>query len=303
MQLFNKKDFYKNGFYVIKNLLNKQEIEKYKDSINKKRYSLINQNAASVDKDGTFKIKTSDPSIFKDYSEYDDENLWDYVSNPKLINNINELLCEKAYFVHDLGLLDPGSNPNNDSSWHRDSPCRTTGIGPDWDPNIKYNVVTAITYLNSSEDCGTGLNVIPGSHKLSYKYTISNIFRYLHLKTRNKKILKFLRELITKINGVTIKYEAGDCIVFLCTLYHHANLLNVRNKDSVYRQCITTRYGGIGKHSNNYIDYVTYKRKEMNKYSNSKKKDQFFDYIKKKKIFIPIPKESKRIDGSFVKKK
>jgi len=302
MKLFNKKDFSKNGFYVIKNLLNKQEVKKYKDSITKKRYSFINQNAASIDKEGNFKIRTSDTNAFKGYSEYDDEDLWDYVSNPKLINDINELLCEKAYFVHDLGLLDPGSNPNNDSSWHRDSPCRTTGIGPDWDPNIKYNVVTAITYLHSSEDCGTGLNVIPGSHKLSYRHTISNILRYLHLKTRNKKILKFFRELITKLNGVTIKYEAGDCIVFLCTLYHHATLLNVKNKESVYRQCITTRYGGIGKHSNNYIDYVTYKRKEMNKYSNSKKKDQFFDYIKKKGIFTPIPKESKKIDGAYIKK-
>ena len=85
-------------------------------------------------------------------------------------------------------------------------------------------------------------------------------------------------------------------------MYHHATLLNVKNKESVYRQCITTRYGGIGKHSNNYIDYVTYKRKEMNKYSNSKKKDQFFDYIKKKGIFTPIPKESKKIDGAYIKK-
>ena len=48
---------------------------------------------------------------FKNYSQYDDENLWDYVSNKKLLDNIDGLLNEKSYFVHDLGLLDPGSNP------------------------------------------------------------------------------------------------------------------------------------------------------------------------------------------------
>ena len=95
--------------------------------------------------------------------------MWEYVSNFKLINKITDLIGEKPYFLHDLSLLDPGSNPKNETSWHRDSPCRTTGIDPDWDQKFKYNVVTAITYLRDSNECGTGLSVIPGSHKISYK--------------------------------------------------------------------------------------------------------------------------------------
>ena len=204
--------------------------------------------------------------------------------------------------MHDLGLLDVGTNPDNDVSWHRDNPCRTTGVGPDWDLSIKYNVVTAITYLRSSEDCGTGLNVIPSSHKLSYKKTISNILRFVHLKTKNKSRLKIVRNLISNIIGNTIKYEAGDCIVFLCTLYH-APITIGNSKSNVKRQCITARYGGIGKHSNTYIDYVTNKRPEMNKYINAKKKNKFLNYIKEKKLFLPFVENINNLKEVFLKKK
>ena len=301
MKEFDKKDFFKNGFYIIKNLLEKEEIEKYKNCIKKKRDSLLEQNAATINADGSFKIKTSDTQKFKEYSEYDDKNLWDYVSNEKLIDNISELLNEKAYFVHDLGLLDPSANPNNDCTWHRDSPCRTIGVGPDWDQNIRYNVVTAITYLRSSNECGTGLSVIPGSHKLSYKKKLSNILRYTHSKTRNNKYLKTYRNLISNLVGKTINYEAGDCLVFLTTLLHTPVLIDSK-KTSIFRQCITSRYGGIGKHSNTYIDYVTNKRKEMNKYINSKKKDEFINHIKKKKIFLPFVEKINATEGIFIKK-
>ena len=301
MTKFRKEDFFKNGFYVIKNLLDESEIKKYINCIKNKRESLLNQNAASIDENGNFKIKTSDTEKFKNYSEYDDENTWSYVSNKKLINNIEELLNEKSYFVHDLGLLDPGTNPDNEVSWHRDNPCRTAGVGPDWDPKIKYNVVTAITYLQSSKNCGTGLNVIPGSHKLNYKKTLSNILRFIHLKTRSNSKLKMIRNLISKIIGTTIKYDAGDCIVFLCTLYH-APITIGNSKSNVKRQCITARYGGEGKHSNTYMDYVNNKRKEMNKYLNSKKKEQFFDHIKRNEIYLPLPNNEEEIKGAFIKK-
>ena len=95
MKNYNKQDFYKNGFYVIRNLLNEDEIKKYISCIKNKRDSLLKQNAASIDENGSFKIKTSDTGKFKNYSEYDDENLWDYVSNKKLLDNIDSLLNEK----------------------------------------------------------------------------------------------------------------------------------------------------------------------------------------------------------------
>ena len=62
--------------------------------------------------DGKFKIISSDISNFKSYSEYDDQ-IYGTMFQIK-IDTISELIEKKAYFVHDLGLLDPGSNPNND---------------------------------------------------------------------------------------------------------------------------------------------------------------------------------------------
>lgn len=293
-------EFQKKGFYVIKNLLNEKEINSYIASIQRKRESLIKQGAANFE-NNKFKIFSSDTSKFKNYSEYDEHELWEYVANEKLVNTISKLIGEKAYFVHDLGLLDPGSNPNNDCSWHRDSPCRKTGIGPDWDQSKKYNVVTAITYLRSSNETGTGLSIIPGSHKISYKRTLSDILRFIHLKSRNITFLKPIRNIISKLIGTTIKYDAGDCIIFLCTVYHTPILVH-NNVPNNYRQCITSRYGGHGKHSNTYIDYVLNKRPEMNKYLNSKKKDDFIDFIKKKDLYLKIIKDDKPITGAFIKK-
>ena len=73
-------------------------------------------------------------------------------------------------------------------------------------------------------------------------------------------------------------------------------------KSNIKRQCITSRYGGEGKHSNTYIDYVLNKRPEMNKYLNSKKKDDFIDFIKKKDLYLKIIKDDKPITGAFIKK-
>ena len=67
MTKFRKEDFFKNGFYVIKNLLDENELKKYIDCIKNKRESLLKQNAASIDEIGNFKIKTSDTEKFKNY--------------------------------------------------------------------------------------------------------------------------------------------------------------------------------------------------------------------------------------------
>ena len=107
--------------------------------------------------------------------------------------------------------------------------------------------------------------------------TLSNILRYIHLRTRNNEYLKIFRDLISRIIGKTIKYKAGDCIIFFCTLYHTSILVN-KIKPAHFRQCLTSRYGGYGKHSNTYIDYVTNKRPEMNRYINSKQKENFKFY-------------------------
>lgn len=301
MNFSYRKDFQEKGYFIIKNLLNKDEITKYLSSIEDKRKSLIIQGAAKFENED-YKVFSSDTSKFKNYSEYDDKRMWEYISNFKLINKITDLIGEKPYFLHDLSLLDPGSNPKNDTSWHRDSPCRTTGIGPDWDQKFKYNVVTSITYLRDSDECGTGLSVIPGSHKISYKKTLSNILRFIHLKTKNNSKLKMIRNLISKMIGTNIKYDAGDCIVFLCTLYH-APITIGNSKSGIKRQCITARYGGKGKHSDNYIDYVTNKRPELNKYLNSKHKADFLNFIKEKEIYLPFVENSNQIQGAFIKKK
>ena len=81
--------------------------------------------------------------------------------------------------MHDVDLVET-KIIDNKRSWHRDNPCRSTEKGPDWDKNLPYNVLTTITYLCSSKETDSNLNIILKSHKTEYKYSVSNILRLLH---------------------------------------------------------------------------------------------------------------------------
>ena len=124
--------------------------------------------------------------------------------------------------------------------------------GPDWDKNLPYNVLTTITYLCSSKETDSYLNIILKSRKTEYKCSVSNILRLLHRKLLNIKYSFFLRNLIEKIIGKKINYNVGDCIVFFANTYHMGNGISKNNK---FRKLIVARYGGPGKHSENFLNY------------------------------------------------
>ena len=270
---YNLDNFKKNGFFVIKKLLTKKEIKEMEKS---------------------FKKKENDSG----YNEINDRNCRNYLTNKNLNIKLKAVLGDKIFYLHDLNLA-VNQITGKSYTWHRDSPCRKTGHGDDWYPKNSYNVLTTITYLNSSNETATTLNVIPKSNLNTYKNTISNILRFLHSKFRYTKIT-FLRNLIERINGIDINFEKGDCVVFYANLYHmgHIKSLNIK-KD---RKLIVCRFGGEGKHTENYINYVLKHREEnKNKYKNipNDNKSDFFKYLSKNNIYFPIPKKKKIIHGVF----
>jgi len=274
----NKDNLHKYGFCLIRNLLDEKEIEKYRREINELCEKRGKQSVMDL---------------------YNYRNTWDYIVNDRLLSILRNLLGGKVYYMHDFTLFNGNETKPNNYSWHRDSPCRTTGKGPDWDKTQPYNVVSAITYLTPNDETGSGVSVIPLSHKSSYVSTLSNILRIIHWRTKNIKFLKFIRDLIEKKISITVRTDPGDCAIFFCNLFHCG--LPARGK----RQAVLARFGLDGKHSKNYVNYTLHYRPETFYNINSDNKavvDDYFNLLKKNNIYYPIPEKKEHIEGVRVPK-
>jgi len=270
--LTNKKNFLKYGFCIVRNLFDEQEVKRYQYEINEICKKKGTKNAMDL---------------------YNYRNTWDYIVNDRLLNMLRNLLGSDIYYLHDMTIVNNSITKPNSYSWHRDNPCRITGKGPDWDRTQPYNVVSTITYLNSSEETGSGLSVIPLSHKNNYSHTISNILRIFHYRTKNIKLLKFIRDFIEKKISVIIRTDPGDCVIFLCNLFHAGLPSQIST-----RQTIQTRFGTKGKHSENFVNYTLKHRKESFYEINNNNKttvDDFFNFLKKNNIYYPVPEKKKNI--------
>lgn len=270
-------NFKKNGYIVIPQFLSSKQTKDLQSSLELQR------------------IKKSKNDI---YVSIDDENVLDFLCNEKLKKILNLLLGPKVYFLHDVDLLD-GPVTNNSYSWHRDNPCRRTGIGQDWDTKEEYNVVSAAAYLCDSSETQSSLSVIPKSHLINYSSKFSNILRVLHLRTRSFRFLKPFRRLIQSIIAKEIYYKPGDLIIFLCNLYHSGSVTKYKTQ-KVNRQCIISRFGGAGNHNKTFMNYELNYRHKNEKFIVSKKKEEYFQKLKQNGLYISPDIEKKEIEGIFI---
>lgn len=276
-----KKDYetLKKGYLFLPNFFNEYEVENLKKSIEIKT-NLRNEN-------------------FNDFKE---ESLWDFVSNTKVIEKVKVLTGEKALFLYSASLLCDTIGSNY--SWHRDNPYRQTGIGPDWDDDQKYNVVSVILYLSDTDITSTGLNLIPYSNKRSYNKTFSNLLRWFHWKIKTTNFF-FIRKFIEKILGVEINYKSGDLLIFYCNIFHTGYLNNLfKRSGDEPRKAIIARFGGAGKHSINFMKYELNHRNLGKKLNEVKNLQKFYDKLKAQGSFIePDFNKLDKIEGVFIPKK
>ena len=269
------KKFQRNGFIHVKNLLDGNEIEKFNKIFDKKR---------------DFELTNSE-------FELTNQECWEYLINNKLIAYLKKLIGDEVYYMYDLNFVEHQIK-NQEYGWHRDNPCRRTGVGPDWDNKNPYNVLTTITYMCSSEETESVLNVIPGSHLNKFKYSASNIIRYSLNKLKNKYSKSKLSNIIKKFNGTRISYNIGDCIIFYSNLYHMGENLSDSNNHT--RRLIVSRFGGSGEHSENYINYhIKHRKDQINKYKNENDKELFLNFLKENDLYFPLPEEKKKIEGAY----
>ncbi len=272
------KEFKENGYLVIPNFLKSEEVKKLQSSVIDYRKKKDKNEA---------------------YISIDDENILNLLCNDDLKLILNSIIGPSVNFLHDTDVLD-GPITNN-STWHRDNPCRRTGVGPDWDDKEEYNVVSVGLYLCDSLKTFSSLSVIPKSHKLDYSSKFSNILRVLHQRTRNISLLSPLRNLIKFIIAKEIQYGEGDLIIFYCNLYHTGSIINSKKK-TAQRQGVISRYGGTGKHSLTFMNYMLNYRYSGDRLLLSKNKEKYFSRLKEKDLYISPDIEKKEIKGIFIPK-
>tara|TARA_B110000914_G_C15430132_1_gene430966 strand:- start:148 stop:1011 length:864 start_codon:yes stop_codon:yes gene_type:complete len=268
--------FESDGYIHIPNFFDENEIKIFSKAINIKK-SLIEK--YSIDK------------------TVDIEEVWEFINNTKMLSIIRSLLGDKIYYMHDASIISGSTKNSSNNTWHRDNPCRRTAVGPDWNIEEKYNVVSSAVYLT---DSNSTLNVIKKSHFKSHKYSISNMLRVIQRKLRNKKKLNFLKTIIESLIGKHIKYGAGDLVIFYTTLLHTGSV--TKNSENDSRDTIIARYGGEGSHMKTFLNYEMNYRKGIEKYEISTKKNIFFQKLKDNDIYISPEIVKEKINGIFIPK-
>ena len=159
--LTNRENLLKYGYCIIRNLLSNKEVERARSMINK-----------IYEKNG----KTCNWDIYN-YKES-----WEFFTTDHLLNIVKNLLGPDIFYLHTPTIIREDEK-DYQYAWHRDNAFKQFGKGPDWDKNEPYNVLTFIIYLSSSDKTGSGINLIPFSHRRTY--SLSNILRIIHYKTKN----------------------------------------------------------------------------------------------------------------------
>jgi hypothetical protein len=145
-----------------------------------------------------------------------ERRFWSLATKPSLIEAVRDVLgSEVCYLQHSD--LHVGFSA---VTWHRDCVNRSYGIGPDWDESAEpYRLVRIGIYLQTLEESGFALGLIPGSHHVSEN---DGDFRALEGRLRP---WAQARGLITgqdalKGRAEWISAERGDAILFDPRILH-----------------------------------------------------------------------------------
>lgn len=230
-----KQSFEKKGYFVIRNLLNKNEVKKYLDIIS--AYNDLNSKWDIPD------------GITKN------ENFWGLIVNEKLVASLRSIVGDVKYTQHSDILVN-----TTGVSWHRDSAYREFGVGPDWDEkNNVYGIVRVAIYLHQKTlQNPFKLGFIQNSHTKEYWHTKYEIILNNLVNTLLRKLglrLSLVKPLRLKVDMLDV--NSGDCIIFDQRLYHSPNDYR-ENKIALFLS-----YGLNNYHSFNHLKYYRKNRKDL----------------------------------------
>ncbi len=266
-----KRQFDERGYVVLRGLLSPEESARYRSEI--QRLSGLGD-----DDFGEKRFECPD-GVSKN------RPFWPLINHPGLIPTIRELLGPSARYTQHSDL----HAHRGGVAWHRDSACRTFGVGADWDESKEpYQVARVAIYLQSYAESHSSLGVIPGSHRFEQPFSGREAMLWRRLiafregiismwgqYTRGEplpqqmRLQNFTHMLVRTrpragrlpwpppANPVWIKTEPGDCVIFDQRLFHSATPL-IGPKYAVFLS-----YAAENGHGRNHIAYYRNIRKDL----------------------------------------
>jgi hypothetical protein len=256
-----KKQFDKDGFCIVRNLLNNDEVNLYKKILEEKsgvkKHQFESQNAFKFfvkNKKKNFGWKQSNGIVnFKEF--------WPLIWNEKLIGILKKLLDDDVKFLQHndihVGFSAIG--------WHRDSSDREYMVGPEWDESDEaFQLVRVGIYLQKYEESNFKLGVLPGSNKhesslTTWELTGLSKLGLLGTAIRAIRYLLIGPNLFSK-KSYWFKPNPGDAIIFDPRVYHRGTFI----KGPKYSMFMG--YGRPGRHFDRLTEYFNKKRTDL-KYS------------------------------------
>ena len=225
-------DFDEQGFIVLRRLLSPKQVSSYRQLIDE------------------LTGEGGDLNYWEGVTR--EARVWPLIFEPVLLARLRELLGPDVRYLHNsevhknrAGIL-----------WHRDCRDRRFGTGSDWDESRgRYRLVRVCCYLQSYEESGFRLGVIPGSHRREVPAVSEYCYRGLRRLSRR---VKWTRELFEPASPITrrrprisvgtgswslrstkplwIKIGRGDCVIINQRLLHTTSEI-VGPQYAVYFTC------------------------------------------------------------------
>jgi len=268
-----QEEFYNNGYILVKKAISGEQVEYYKDLIDKlSGYS-------------------KKPWTLPD-GMAENEKFWPVIFNEKIINAVRQALGSEdvKYLQHD-----DIHRGYSSFAWHRDSICRTYDIGPEWDESKEpYLLVrTGIYMLPDKTDYRFGL--IKGSHRPGVSFSDKE-FKAIDNKISHKS--NILSKITSKDQfekeATWFQPGPGDCLIF------DPRLIHTGSKFEGTKHAMYNGYGVVNSHFRNFFHYYRYMRYDL-KYKSIP--EALKQKLTEKNLYVEEEAHSGKIEGAWVPSK
>ena len=268
-----QEEFFKNGYIILKNALTAEQVEYYKDLIDK------------------LSDYSKKPWTMPD-GMANNKGFWPVIFNQKVINAVKQALGNDAvkYLQHD-----DIHRGYSSFAWHRDSVCRTYGVGPEWDERVEpYQLVRTGIYM-LPEETNYRFGLIKGSHRPGVRFSEAEFKEIDHKIHHRTNLLSKLtgRDQFEK-EATWIQPGPGDCLIFDPRLIHTGSKF-MGTKHAMYNG-----YGVVNSHFRNFFHYYRYLRYDLG-YKTIP--DELKEKLIEANLFVEEKPHSGKITGAWVPSK
>jgi hypothetical protein len=223
--------FERDGYVIVKQLLDPETAAGYRAEL-QRLSGLGDDDYVKVANDGGWAHNDGVTKL---------PQFWPLIFNPKLLETVHAAIGPDARYTQHSDLLVHAGQPG----WHRDSADRAFRKGGDWDESrARYRIGRVAIYLQSHRESGSGLAVVPGSHRRQpFLTTVEmNIWDRINQRRKRKGEPTVLPRFKT-MKTVLIETDPGDCLIFDERLLHSATRIQGP------KYAIFLSYGGDDEHS------------------------------------------------------